>query len=479
MKSSERHVANSASRHLIKTLLLALALLCVPPLAAEEPATDPTSDMARQQLLFCFQGKGSFLSYDGGVAAEAYGRIAALREGNVILAGNSSGAILAAYFACQGFSDDSLKVAEQQLLQSDDSAIRKMEAPGDKALKLMRKEATELSHDVLNHYIAFALGVSEDRAQTLKEIVRQSRAQIRHPLLLVACNREVLQNCPPDDMLKALNYREFDPNTFSVSWKPEVYQYYQKHPDRFARDNPDLQLGPTPYIGKAVTFFVDRSLYELLRQIPEDERMADLRLMENPADIAQGILASVSEPTYFRPIAEPHPEKLLCGDTPGKLGNVKRRSYCGGYLVSMPAQDVRRMLPALRVMGTGWTQPPVAARRYLKTMYLVDMESVAHLNCFWCDMELSPSEEIHQAMIAKNLSSSDEFEAGRATARRAFGGAAPLPSFIAMPALCYAAEKALSVEASDDIFGSPDEQGRRPLKTLRGLGPLLAAEPGR
>jgi hypothetical protein len=278
-------------------------------------------------------------------------------------------------------------------------------------------------------------------------------------------------------LLRALNYREFDPNTFSVSWKPEVYEFYKKHPDRFARDNPDLKLGPTPYIGKAVTFFVDRSLYDLLQQIPPSERMADLRLMETPADIAEGILASVSEPTYFQPIAETNPEKLLCGDTPGDLGVVRRRSYCGGFLVSMPAQDVRRMLPSLRVMGTGWTHPPVTARRYLQTMYLVDMEAVAHLNCFWCDMELSPSAEIQQAMIAKNLSADEEFAAGQATARLAFGGAAALPMFIATPQLCYPAQKALAVELSDDVFAAADEQGRRPLKTLRGLGPLIVAEP--
>jgi len=469
---------SSVCSYVIKAQLV-FALLCIPrALVAEDSSASPTRDISRQQLLFCFQGKGSFLSYDGGVVAEAYTRIPSLREGNVILAGNSSGSILAAYFACNGFNDESLKVAEYQLLYGDDSAIRKMEAPGDKALKLMRKETTELGHEVMNNYIAFALGVPQDRARgSLQDIIRQSRARIKHPLLLVACNREVLQNCPPDDLLRALNYREFDPNTFSISWKPEVYEFYKKHPDRFARDNPDLKLGPTPYIGKAVTFFVDRSLYELLKQIPPSERMADLRLMETPADIAEGILASVSEPTYFRPIAETNPEKLLCGDTEGDLGVVRRRSYCGGFLVSTPAQDIRRMLPALRVMGTGWTIPPVAARKYLQTMYLVDMAAVAHLNCFWADMELSPSDEIHQAMIAKNLSPDKEFAAGRTTAREAFSGAAALPLFIATPQLCYPAQKALMAEMSDDNFAPPDEQGRRALKTLRGLGPLLVSEP--
>jgi hypothetical protein len=105
------------------------------------------------------------------------------------------------------------------------------------------------------------------------------------------------------------------------------------------------------------------------------------------------------------------------------------------------------------------------------------MEAVAHLNCWWADMELTPSEEIQQAMIAKNLSPQEEFDAGRATARQAFSTGAALPLFIAPPPLCYPAENALPVEENDEIFAAPDQQGRRQLKTLRGLGPLLASEP--
>jgi hypothetical protein len=107
-------------------------------------------------------------------------------------------------------------------------------------------------------------------------------------------------------------------------------------------------------------------------------------------------------------------------------------------------------------------------------MYLVDMEAVAHLNCWWADMELSPSADIQQAMIAKNLTPDEEFNAGRATARAAFAGEAALPLFVNRPQYCHPCEHALSVnDGDDDIYGPADESGHRPLKTLRGLGSLL------
>src|SRR5205823_3681409 len=107
------------------------------------------------------------------------------------------------------------------------------------------------------------------------------------------------------------------------------------------------------YIGKAVTYFVDQSMYDLLSRIPAEERNGDLRLVKTPADLALAILASVSEPSYFDPVTETNPSKLLVGTEPGDLGPTVTRSYCGGMFMAMPVQDIRRMVPGLRVMGTG------------------------------------------------------------------------------------------------------------------------------
>ncbi len=115
-------------------------------------------------------------------------------------------------------------------------------------------------------------------------------------------------------------------------------------------------------------------MYALLSQIPDNERTADLRLMTTAEDVATAILASVSDPPIFPEVIEAHPEKILPNTEHPLTETVQRRSYIGGYITSMPAQDVRRMLPGIRVLGTGWRHNPLVARLLLKNWLLADCE---------------------------------------------------------------------------------------------------------
>ena len=221
-----------------------------------------------------------------------------------------------------------------------------------------------------------------------RQIVASSRARPLHPYVVVAANKEVVDNRRPDTNFSGKDYKTFDPSDYSVSWKPEIYEFYKSHPDEFAADNPDLKLGPTPYIGKACTCFVDPTMFELLKRIPAVERLCDLRLVTGPEDFALAIQSSTAEPSYFPPVPDMHLEKLMVGDRLGELGNSRRRSYYGGFIMPLVGQDVRRMLPTVRMLGTGWVYVPISARQLIKNWTLVDIRPAVQANLWWADMEI-------------------------------------------------------------------------------------------
>lgn len=483
---------NSGNRYAV---LLAAALLLFAA-ATRSTAASPPSDLseaerrrfADAQLMFCFQGKGSCLPYDAGVLHEAYARLPALRENRVIIAGNSSGSIAAAYFACFGFSDATVRHAVDRLMKGNRDAVRNMENPHSKLSKSIRGKPTEISHDNLREYIAFALGVERWRdAKSLDEIVSRSTAKPRHPIIIVSCNKEVLEDADASDGRASSRYKEFDLNTLTASWRPEVHEFYRAHPERFAVDHPDLVLSNDRRIGRGVTYFVDRTIYALLSRIPPSERQADLRLIETAADVALAIKASVSEPTYFDPVPELQPDRLLVNETPGDLGNVRRRTYYGGYIVAVPAQDVRRMLPGIRVFGTGFRHFTLLPRTTVRDWLLADVELVAQRTEWWADLEAFPDVEFESHMDFRDLSAQQEFEFGRRRAAECFAGTAGLPKFVSRPKFDYPAAAAIMpVFNAEDVFELPaqstvppksgksgDAPTRQPLKSNRGLGPLV------
>lgn len=457
------------------TWLVVLLLLVSPSRsAAGPPGTGPDTAgslearLASAHLLLCFMGKGSSLPYDAGVLHGAYERIPALRAGRAIVAGNSSGSIPAAYFCCHDFSPASVRHAEERLKLGNRDAVRKMESVDDKVAKLSRGLSTEIDHMALAEFVAFALGVSAwQDARSIDEIVRRSTARPRFPCLIVACNKEVIEDVHPDGGFTPGRLKEIDYDTLDVSWKPEVHEYYRRHPDRFRRDHPDLVLTADRRIGRAVTFFVDRSLYDLLARVPPAERQADLRLMLDPADVALAILASASEPTYFPAVPDPRPERILAAGRPSVRDAVRRRTYYGGYIVSLPAQDVRRMLPGIRVLGTGWRHNPLFARTLLKNWLLADCERVAFLAEWWADLEVNPDREFVSHMENRDTTNAEEFAFGLRRAREVFDRDEGLPAFVHRPRFDRPAAAAIMPAGSPH---RPDE----PLPTLRGLGPLLA-----
>jgi hypothetical protein len=459
--------------------ILSLPMSCAGLAQALNPLSTAELDekFGPMELLFCFQGKGSCLPYDGGVLHEAYARIPAMRNGRTIVAGNSSGSIPAAYFGCFGLNDATVRHAEERLKLGNRGAVRNMESVSNKISKLSRGKSTEIQHIELREYVAFALGVQQwEDAQSIAAIVERSSAKPQYPCLIVACNKEVLEDRHPEQKLFAGRLKEIDYSNMQVSWKPEVFEYYQQHPDRFRRDHPLLFLGADRKIGRAMTFFVDQSMFDLLSRIPSNERLADLRLMTDASDVALAIIASVSEPSYFEPVIDPHPEKILADDGLSILKSVRQRTYYGGYIVSLPAQDVRRMLPGIRVLGSGWRHNPLVARKLLKNWLLADCEEIAFRSEWWADLEVNPDAEFESHIEFRDLSGEEEFQFGVRRAKELFDQDRGLPAFVKKPYFHYPASAAIAPhQAKGDMYVGEEanDATNRTLKTMRGMRPLL------
>jgi hypothetical protein len=442
----------------------------IPPIGGQNPKS--LESFAQAELLISFQGKGSSLSWDSGVIKRAFECLPALADGRVLVAGNSSGSAYAVYFSCFGFSPSTLAVADRKIAQANFDAVRANEDVSKKAAKIIRKQPTEIPRETLREVIAFALGVDGWRSlPDIAAIVRASRAAPRRGVVIAAANGEVLDNRDKKGTaLSSHDYKLFDPTNFGVSWKPDVYEFYRRRPEQFAKEHPKLRLGPTPYIGKALTYFVDPSMYELLSRIPSEERLGDLRLMTTPADMALAIQASTAEPSYFVAVDEVDYAKLQTGDRLGTQGNSRRRSYVGGFIMPLVAQDVRRMLPSIRVLGTGAARVPYIARQLVKSWYLVDLQSASDLHAWWTDLEVSMPRSVQNRIIDRTLSPRGERQAGFERSVECFATDTGLPKYVVRPDLNGPAREAIV---------APDrpvelEQGR--LKTMRGLGPLLGRE---
>ena len=133
---SRASLAGSAAR------CVAVFIAVVGTAAAQPPVRHAAAELearfAPVELLFCFQGKGSCLPYDAGVVREAWARLPSLRAGRVIVAGNSSGAIPAAYFGCHGWSDATVRHCQDRLMHGNRDAVRNMEDVNTKIARLSR-----------------------------------------------------------------------------------------------------------------------------------------------------------------------------------------------------------------------------------------------------------------------------------------------------------------------------------------------------
>ena len=431
-----------------RTILLVLSLcVCLSPVWGEEPL-----------MLLSIQGKGSSAAYDLGVITRLQKDLPALQSNRVVISASSSGSILATFFCTHGFTEASIAELTRINAGLDRQAIRNNENLSNKASKIMSSQPIELSHDVMKETIAGMLGVtSYSKNETIDQIARRSQVRIVVPVVIVAANYDVVNVKKPSLKDYRPLDREVEYDSYSVFWTEDAYRMYRADPKLFARVHPDLKLGPTRYVGKACTYFCDQTMFDLLSRIPESQRLGDLRLMTNPSDLALAILASVSEPTYFFPIDDNNPAKIMAGENLGSLGNIKKRSYCGGFIMPVVAQDVRRVHPDLFTLNTGGGDLPLPVKLFLESNYLLAFDRIQRQNDWWIDLSCTVRKDIWKRMGARDLTDKEEFQAGYDRAAECLISGRGLPRYVHEPKYNWA------------ITGSDPEVPRDKLPTMRGL----------
>ena len=433
---------------------LALAVATLFLFVAQSGATEPS-------LLMSFQGKGSSAAYDLGVVRKLYDELPALRDNRVVISASSSGSVLATFFCTRGFSQESIEELTRINANLDRQAIRNNENLTNKAQKIMARQPIEMPHDVLKETIAKVLGVKDYRqTESFRQIARRSRAKIILPVVIVAANYEVihvakstLQDYRPLD-------RVVDHDSYSVSWTDEAFANYQSDPAKFQKLHPDLKLGPSKYVGKACTYFCDQTMFDQLSQIPESERLGDLRLMTEPEDLALALLASASEPTYFNPVADWDTSKLMIGQQVGDLGNIRRRSYCGGFIMPVVAQDIRRVQPQLFTFNSGGGDLPLPVKIFLESNYLLNYDRIQRQNDWWVDISATVQSDIYRRMAARDLTDAEEYAAGYARATQCLQTGRALPRYVVVPKYNY------------PLRATPEQS----LATMRGLPHSVAVK---
>lgn len=444
------------------------------------------------KLLFNIQGKGSSLAYDAGAFKESFKAISAIRKEEVVLSANSGGSIVAAFLTCHGISEKSVAQLRSVLVEGTPkikASVKELrdtaENYGLKMVMISKGKVPYIPIKNLDAYVEAALGIDD-----ISKLRGSNTCAFKIPFVIVAGNFEVVHNIHPEFSLaqmdptakvlgasvtfKGLFEKQFSTADFSMAWAPATLKKLAGTVataaglEAFRRTHPDLRLEKA-YIGRACTYFASRDMYDVLQRVPEEERLCDLRLTDDAESLALAIRASAGEPTYFAPIADPNPAKLLLTGKGGQTSTTVNRSYWGGFVMPMVAQDIRRALPHLRVLGSGWTRFSDMSAKALANLIFIDSNVVAKASEYWADLALVPPLAYRNqisSIFGSRPSLETEFKFGEDRAKECFAlerakGKRCLPESDSAPAFDTPVSPSAEFPADD------------PLETKRGLGDLL------
>ncbi len=377
------------------------------------------------EVVLNFSGKGTAVVWDLGVLKGLLPNIAPLQQDKTIFTGNSSGSMMAAYFACFGLSTETLQNAIDGFSSLDRSMIpenRKL-----KSAKLTKGNRTE-SHAGYLESFATAMLTKNNR-----------RCEPQHPVIIVAANGDVIENRKIEG-----NGPMIKPHPADKQMRDGTYDVHM-----VPTSKPQSDVSESNLIGKACTYFVDRIALNILSKIQKRELQCDLRLVSTPDDLIFAVMASVSEPTYYYPILDldPNDPKVQASKahmdaatdpfwrkrSPDSKDIVKalqerheafrkidagQRYYVGGFLMSSPAQDLRRSMPHLYVIGTGRRKLPNVANDLLRAFFLLDTNKMYQINRWWTDLEVQPSQIEEQNSDDSSFPVNDMISLGEAAAAR-------------------------------------------------------------
>jgi hypothetical protein len=440
---------------------------------------------SKYDVVLNFSGKGTAVVWDMGVLKGLLPTIKPLHNGRTIFAGNSGGSMMAAYFSCFGLHEKSLQTAIESFSNLDRSQI-----PEENKAKVFRLARGKRSESYAGYLESFARNMLT---------VDGNGCVPTHPMIIVASNGDVVEN-----RLDNGGGPLIKPHPGDKQMRDGTYDVHAVGTDRPQHDVSDVNL-----IGKACTYFADEKAAAILEKVPERERQCDLRLIKTADDLVFAVMASVAEPTYFYPVADLDPNdsnvqlsraymdaatdpfwrertpdaadilESLASRHTSVRDITPKRFFAGGFLMSTPAQDLRRALPHLHVIGTGRRALSRAANSLLRAFFLVDTNKMWQTNRWWIDLEVQPSKSEEKLSNDKSASSDEVMDLAEDAALRCLKTSAPheRPTCAPVedldeldPDFSYLVVKP-NKEFRTTIDGSPITEGSRqlPASWLKGL----------
>ncbi len=328
------------------------------------------------KLIYAYQGKGTALTWDIGGTKAAYERMGLLRRetnpaaqtgGDIVITGNSSGSVLAAWFTCRGFTADSIREAQTIMTQFPASLVK--ESTSEKILEILSaiKQGREFGAPI-NPMIPL-----------VDHITGKGSCVPQLPTIITTSNQDINDRrawlATP-----SAQTRRFDMGDFSY-WESGYA--------------PSSRLVK---IGKICTYFADPVMFKYLTEnISQEERLCDVRLMENGEDVKLAVLASIAEPTYFLPISETSDAKLVRYSVNGL--QRKTRVYNGGFSMPGVMQDAKRLFPAARALSSGRWEYGTTESTVMKTWYDVEINNLQEVSRWWTDLEMLPTEAEQKLLL--------------------------------------------------------------------------------
>ena len=336
------------------------------------------ADSINPKLVYAFQGKGTAITWDIGVAKASYERIPMLRgeanaqamaAGDVVVTGNSSGSLLAAWFSCRGITSSSIQGAESIVSGFPAELVKE-----DIAGKLREILAAITDGKEFGSPISTI-------SPLVDEVTQNGACVPMLPTVIVASNQDI------NDNRRWLtgngdHTRSFDITDFSYSQRTSTLSF-------------DSQK-----VGKICTYFADPVMFRYLTEnMTQEERLCDVRLIENADDMKLAVLASIAEPTYFIPIEDSSDSKLIRFDGSGVPKT--RRFYNGGFSMPGVVQDVKRLFPAARAMGTGRWEYSTTEVAIMHRWYDINLNSLQETSRWWLDLESFPTDSQKSKLLAR------------------------------------------------------------------------------
>jgi hypothetical protein len=272
------------------------------------------------------------------------------------LTGDSGASIIAAYFACHGISETTLKDCEDLVKKFDPSLVNenipvKMAKIIAFVFSATSAVITTPASELKTKLEALSTFKHENLLPTVNQITEG--CEFRHPIGILASNQKVLENLEnrlPFSKIKGKSIDEY--NTVR---------------------NSDGKI-----LGKACTYFVTKVLFDTFIKIPWEKRKCDLRLIRNVQDLRDAILASCSEPTYFPAFKEKEPKMIVGHNYPNS--SYDDQYYNGGFSGAGGFYDDFLNMPETAktpAIGTGRPDYTAVEELFTKTFYMVGINQVA------------------------------------------------------------------------------------------------------